>query len=79
MALVRDDFEKETIEAWRVFVDSLDRSLVHLEQDLKEGIEVREICTDERCQATERYVDDIGNALFSTSEPRWHLKKIPEE
>ena len=35
MALVREDFEKETLEAWRVFVHSLDQSLVNLEQDLK--------------------------------------------
>ena len=71
MALVREDFEKETLDAWRVFVHSLDQSLVRLEQDLKEGKEMMDICTDEWCRATEHYIDDIGNALFSISEPRW--------
>jgi len=71
MALVREDFEKETLEAWKTFVDSLDRALTNLEQELKEGKEMRDICTDEWCQATEHYIDDIGNALFSISEPRW--------
>ena len=71
MALVRVDFEKETIEAWRVYVESLDQSLNRLEQDLNEGKEMLEICTDEWCRATEHYIDDIGNALFSISEPRW--------
>ena len=71
MALAREDFEKETLEAWRVFVDSLDQSLVRLEKDLEEGKEMRDICTDEWCRATEHYIDDIGNALFSISEPRW--------
>ena len=75
MAIVRDDFEKETIEAWRVFVDSLDQSIVHLEQDLKEGKEMLDICTDEWCRATEHYIDDIGNALFSIHEPRWASKE----
>ena len=71
MALVREDFEKETLEAWRVFVDSLERSLALLEQELKESKEMMDICTDEWCQATEHYIDEIGNALFSISEPRW--------
>ena len=71
MALEREDFEKETLDAWRVFVNSLDQSIVRLEQDLKEGKEMLDICTDEWCRATEHYIDDIGNALFSISEPRW--------
>ena len=71
MALVREDFEEETLNAWRVFINSLDQSLVLLEQDLQEGKEMLNICTDEWCRATEHYIDDIGNALFSISEPRW--------
>jgi hypothetical protein len=75
MGLIRDDFEKETLDAWRTFVDSLDKSLAHLERDLTEAEEMRDICTDEWCQATEHYIDDIGNALFSISEPRWSSKE----
>ena len=71
MALIREDFEEETLNAWRVFINSLDQSLVLLEQDLQEGKEMLNICTDEWCRATEHYIDDIGNALFSISEPRW--------
>ena len=71
MALIREDFEKETLEAWRTFVDSLERSASYLEQDLTDAKEMMDICTGEWCQATEHYIDDIGNALFSISEPRW--------
>ncbi len=71
MALVREDFEQETLEAWKTFVDSLDSALTKLEQELKDGKEMLDICTDEWCQATEHYIDDIGNSLFSISEPRW--------
>ena len=27
--------------------------------------------TDEWCQATQHVIDDLSNALFSISEPRW--------
>ena len=64
MALIREDFEKETLEAWKTFIDSLDKALTKLEQELEEGKEMLDICTDEWCQATEHYIDDIGNALF---------------
>lgn len=35
---------------------------------------MREVCTDEWCEATEHVIDELSNSLFSISEPRW----IPE-
>jgi len=29
------------------------------------------VCTDEWCEATEHVIDELSNALFSISEPRW--------
>jgi hypothetical protein len=29
------------------------------------------VCTSEWCEATEHVIDELSNALFSISEPRW--------
>lgn len=36
-------------------------------------------CAREWCEATEHYIDDINNALFSISEPRWAGKEDSEK
>lgn len=33
--------------------------------------EMAGICMSEWCNATEHVLDELGNALFSISEPRW--------
>ena len=71
MALIKDTFEKETLEAWRTYVRALEQSLEKLEQDIEEAAEMSEACTEEWCTATEHVLDELGNALFSISEPRW--------
>jgi hypothetical protein len=42
-----------------------------LEKGIAEAAEMREVCTDEWCVATEHVIDELSNALFSISEPRW--------
>ena len=71
MALIKEDFEKETLEAWRTYTAALEKSLVKLEQDINEASEMSDTCTGEWCAATEHVIDELGNALFSISEPRW--------
>src|SRR4030042_4674694 len=75
MVLPRDAFQMRVqdsvLESWRGQVRGLEESLELLEQGIKEAAEMANICTDEWCQATEHVLDDLGNALFSISEPRW--------
>jgi hypothetical protein len=71
MALIKEDFEKETLEAWRIYTAALEKSLDKLEQDINEASEMSDTCTGEWCAATEHVIDELGNALFSISEPRW--------
>ena len=71
MALIKEDFEKETLEAWRTYTTALEKSLEKLEQDINEASEMSDTCTGEWCAATEHVIDELGNALFSISEPRW--------
>jgi hypothetical protein len=52
-------------------MDSMEKSLDMLERDIKEAADVASECTQEWCEATEHYIDDIGNYLFSIHEPRW--------
>ena len=42
-----------------------------LEKGLAEASEMRDICTDEWCVATEHVIDELANSLFSISEPKW--------
>lgn len=34
-----------------------------------------DICAEEWCEATEHVIDELSNALFSISEPRWSSKE----
>jgi hypothetical protein len=71
MALIKEGFEKETLEAWRTYTTSLENSLEKLEKDIQEASEMTDTCTGEWCAAVEHVIDELGNALFSISEPRW--------
>jgi hypothetical protein len=79
MVLPRDSFQTqvqgEVLSSWRDFISGLERSLVLIEKGMDEAVEMRGVCTDEWCVATEHVMDELSNALFSISEPRW----APEE
>ena len=71
MPMPKDETQQEFQEAWRVYLTSLERALERLEADINEAAEMAGVCTDEWCAATEHVIDDLSNALFSISEPRW--------
>jgi hypothetical protein len=71
MAMPKDQIQTEIVEAWRTYLDALEKSLVFIEEDIRQASEMTDTCTDEWCAATQHYIDDINNALFSISEPRW--------
>jgi hypothetical protein len=71
MTLPKDETQQEYMSAWRTYVDSLDSAVKKLDNDISEASEMAGVCTDEWCLATEHVIDDLSNALFSISEPRW--------
>ncbi len=75
MVLPKDSFqmqvENNVLESWKQFISSMEESLETLEREIDEAAEMANICTDEWCVATEHVIDELGNALFSISEPRW--------
>lgn len=71
MVIPKDETRSEMLAAWRVYVDALEKSLNSLDAQIKEASEMMHVCTAEWCEATEHYLDEIANALFSISEPRW--------
>lgn len=71
MPMPKDDLHQEYVSAWRTYLDSFEKSLDQLEADIDEAAEMTDVCTDEWCQATEHVIDELSNALFSISEPRW--------
>ncbi len=71
MNMPKDEMQSELAKAWRTYLDHLEEALNKIEKDIGEAAEMASICTDEWCEATEHYIDDIANALFSIHEPRW--------
>lgn len=67
--------QKEMVESFHLnhtnFMINLKKSLDELEKDINEAQEIDSICTGEWCRAIERDVDDLANAIYSISEPRW--------
>ena len=71
MALIKEAIEKDTLEAWRTYMSALEKSLDQLEKDIDEAAAMSDACTEEWCTATGHVIDELGNSLFSISEPRW--------
>jgi hypothetical protein len=75
MVLPKDSFqmqvEGKVLESWQELIRSTEESVNLLEKGLDEAAEMRHICTDEWCVATEHVLDELSNGLFSISEPRW--------
>jgi capsid protein len=71
MPMPKDELQHEYAGSWRTYVNSLEQAVQKLEADIREASEMADACTSEWCQATEHVVDDLSNALFSISEPRW--------
>ena len=67
----KDEIQKEMREAWDTYVQALEKSLDIIEKDIEEAKEMAAECTGEWCNATEHVLDELGNSLFSVSEPRW--------
>jgi hypothetical protein len=79
MSMPKDEVKQEIAEAWSVYVAALGKSLAKLEKDVKEAGEMAHECTNEWCEATEHVIDELANALFSISEPRWSSKQMSDK
>lgn len=71
MSIPRDEMQQEYVNAWRTYLDALEQALDRLDADIREASEMAGTCTDEWCEATQHVIDELSNALFSISEPRW--------
>lgn len=71
MVMPKDQIETEMNKAWRTYLTALEKSIDVLEKDIEEAKEMAGECTSEWCEATEHTIDELNNALFSISEPRW--------
>jgi capsid protein len=79
MPMPKDEIQNEYMDAWRSYLESFEQSLQKLEADINEASEMADICTEEWCEATEHVIDELSNALFSISEPRWSSKADSEK
>lgn len=71
MHVISKQFRNDTLEAWGAYMDALEKSIKDLEKDIEEAADMSHRCTSEWCEATEHVIDEINDALFTISEPRW--------
>jgi len=57
--------------SWTEFSDSFQSSVGRLEEMVNDVVEMREVCRDEWCDATECMLDEATVAAFAVSEPHW--------
>ncbi len=74
MPMPKDELQNEMVQAWRNYLDSLEKAIRKLEGEVDEARQMASVCTDEWCEATEHFIDELSNSLFSISEPRWAEK-----
>jgi hypothetical protein len=67
----KDEIQNEMTSAWRTNLQALEKSVDILDRDITEARDMARVCTDEWYAATEHTIDELSNALFSISEPRW--------
>lgn len=79
MSMPKDEIQRDMAEAWSIFVAALGKSLSKLEKDIQEAGDMAHECTSEWCEATEHVIDELSNALFSISEPRWLDKAMSDK
>ena len=75
MPMPKDEIQQDYINAWRNYINLLDLAIKKLDTDIKAASEMAGVCTDEWCEATQHVIDELSNALFSISEPRWSNPK----
>jgi hypothetical protein len=75
MNTIQERFQKDTLEAWGHYMTALETSISDLEADIEEAADMSQRCTAEWCEATEHVIDEINDALFTISEPRWASKE----
>ena len=68
---LQKNMEEAFLKTHRDFIANLWESLNIIEKDINEAKEMQTICTDEWCQATESYLDELAKLVYSISEPRW--------
>ncbi len=71
---IQEQFHKDALEAWGHYMTALETSIRDLEADIEEAADMSDRCTAEWCEATEHVIDEINDALFTISEPRWASK-----
>ena len=56
---------------WITFANSLKESLVRLEEIINDVSDLKGICHDEWCEASECLLGEASTAAFAISEPHW--------
>jgi hypothetical protein len=57
--------------SWNDFSDSFEDSLERLEEIVNDVSDLRQVCSDEWCDATECLLGEATIAAFAISEPHW--------
>jgi hypothetical protein len=82
MPVPRNKLQAEMLQAWRIYLNALEKALNSLELQINEAAGGTLTRTEQWYHALVQSIDDIHNALFSISEPHWlsakDLKRIKQ-
>ncbi len=67
----RIQFEEALLAANRDYIASLEKGLEILEKEIEDARDVEKVCTDEWCKSVDVYIDELHNAIYSLTEPRF--------
>jgi hypothetical protein len=76
---MQKEMEETMLKAHRGFMKELANAIDTVEKELDQAEEMSSICTDEWCQATEHYLDDLHKSVYSISEPRFSSEADHEQ
>jgi hypothetical protein len=69
MNMINEQFRKDTLEAWKTYMNALETSINTLYKDIDKAADMSERCTDEWCTATEHVINEINDALYTQIIP----------
>lgn len=71
MFMIKDEIKAEIEASWSTYLNALEKAIDRIGADIDQSSRIAGLCTNEWCEATEYYLDDIAKALYAISEPRW--------
>lgn len=71
MENTKKSITENTMTAWESYLSTLEHALVQMEKSIEESVSVPAACTNEWCESVEEVIDELTDAIYAFSIPRW--------